>query len=217
MHLEAAQALFFRLRAAKQASGNTRLIDTAIPEGVRSLMQSWPQANPSFSHRVFSSEAAATFIELHGSERVRQAFSACLSPVLLSDLFHLVYLHVHGGIYADADDRCRHALLPLLKDGAELILHQEDIGSIGNNVIAAASGHSLIARALELAVTNVLEQEGSNPWFLTGPGVLTLAFCELYGPFITDPAAPPPHQPSPANPREDRAGHLGRAARSESS
>lgn len=152
-----------------------------IPDGVRSLMQSWPQANPSFRHRVFDRARAAAFLERHGPPLARQAFEAALSPVLQSDLLRLAVLLAEGGIYADADDRCRYSLAPLLGDGVSLVLHQEDIGSIGNNFIAAAPGHPLVAMALEMAAANVLEQKASNPWFLSGPAVLSLCFCRLYG------------------------------------
>ncbi len=164
-----------------------------IPDGVRSLMQSWPQANPSFRHRVFDRARAAAFLERHGPPLARQALEAALSPVLQSDLLRLAVLLAEGGIYADADDRCRYSLAPLLGDGVSLVLHQEDIGSIGNNFIAAAPGHPLVAMALEMAAANLLEQQASNPWFLSGPAVLSLCFCRLYGTALSGAdAAPPP-------------------------
>lgn len=162
------------------------------PDGVRALMQSWPQTNPAFTHRVFGTETAAAFLATHGSRDVQDAFDAALSPVLQADLFRLAYLFHHGGIYADADDRCRKSLAPLLGEGIDLVLHQEDIGSIGNNFIASAPGHPLIERALAMACKNVLEAQGDTPWFLTGPGVMSLSFVALYGEALANPAAPPP-------------------------
>ena len=85
---------------------------SAIPDGVRSLMQSWPQANPSCCHRVFDRAQAAAFLERHGSPLARRAFQAALSPVLQSNLFSLAWLLAEGGIYAAAADRCRHSLAP---------------------------------------------------------------------------------------------------------
>ena len=165
---------------------------SAIPDGVRSLMQSWPHANPSCRHRVFDRAQAATFLERHGPPLARQAFQAALSPVLQSNLFSLALLLAEGGIYAAAADRCRHSLAPLLGDGVNLVLHQEQIGSIGNNFIAAAPGHPLLAMALEMAATNVLEQQASNSWFLSGPGVLSHCFCRLYGGALGGAATAPP-------------------------
>jgi mannosyltransferase OCH1-like enzyme len=165
---------------------------SSVPDGVRSLMQSWPEANPSFGHHVVDQATAHAFLELHSTSLVQEAFAAALSPVIQSDLFRLAWLHLRGGVYADADDRCRHSLEPLLSGGVRLLLLQEDIGSIGNNLIAAAPRHPFLADVLEVAARNVLEEQASNPWFLTGPGVLTQVFVRRYGQVLTDPQAPRP-------------------------
>ncbi len=158
-----------------------------VPDGVRTLMQSWRLANPSYQHRVFDDSAAQDFIAEHSSALVQEAYACLNSPVLQSDLFRLSYLYQFGGIYADADDRCRHSLAPLVEDRVSLVLYQEEIGSIGNNFIAAAPRHPLIKMALEMAAWNILDLQGSNPWFITGPGVLSLCFCRLYGDIIANP------------------------------
>ncbi|MCX5930764.1 MAG: glycosyltransferase [Cyanobacteria bacterium] len=56
---------------------------------------------------MFGTETAAAYLATHASRDVQDAFAAALSPVLQADLFRLAYLFHHGGIYADADDRCR--------------------------------------------------------------------------------------------------------------
>jgi tetratricopeptide (TPR) repeat protein len=163
-----------------------------IPAGVVSLMRSWALVNPTFQHQIFSTLSAKNFIQQHCSPLVQKAFSIALSPVLQSDVFRLAYLSVFGGVYADADDRCRHSLLPLLSHDTLLVLQQENIGSIGNNFIAVAPGHPIINMALEMACNNVLDGQGDNPWFLSGPGVLTLCFCKYYSDFIAANETPPP-------------------------
>ncbi|MCP9818167.1 tetratricopeptide repeat protein [Synechococcus sp. Cruz-9H2] len=163
-----------------------------VPDGVRTLMQSWRLANPSYQHLVFDASTAREFIAEHSSDLVKEAYSCLNSPVLQSDLFRLSYLYAFGGIYADADDRCRHSLAPLVEDRVSLVLYQEEIGSIGNNFIAAAPRHPLIEMALEMAAWNILDLQGSNPWFITGPGVLSLCFCRLYGDTLSNPDLPAP-------------------------
>jgi hypothetical protein len=163
-----------------------------VPTGVLSIMRSWALVNSTFQHLIFSSLSAKNFIQEHCSPLVQKAFSIALSPVLQSDIFRLAYLSVFGGVYADADDRCRHSLLPLLSHDTQLILQQENIGSIGNNFIAVVPGHPIINMALEMACKNVIEGQGNNPWFLTGPGVFTLCFCQYYGDFIAASETPPP-------------------------
>lgn len=163
-----------------------------VPDGLRSLMQSWLEFNPAFRHYIIDHATAKAFIELHSTQLAREAFNAALHPVLQSDLFRLAWLYECGGIYADADDRCRHSLEPLLMGGSSLVLLQEDIGSIGNNFIAACPRHPFIAKVLELAACNVLKEQASNPWFLTGPGVFTQVFASCYAEFLSNPDAPRP-------------------------
>jgi hypothetical protein len=70
--------------------------------------------------------------------------------------------------------------MPVLEQGFELILVQEDIGSIGNNFIASVPRHPMIAAALNHVVNLVLGHQGDNIWFLTGPGALTHLFGQFY-------------------------------------
>jgi tetratricopeptide (TPR) repeat protein len=163
-----------------------------LPDGIRSLMLSWPETNPSCRHHVADRAAAQAFLERHATPLVRRAFAAALSPVLQSDLFRLAWLVERGGIYADADDRCQFSLEPLFAGGVSLVLMQEDIGSIGNNLIAATPRHPFLAEVLELAARRVLQHQGSNPWFLSGPGLFTQVFARRWAAVLSDPATPRP-------------------------
>jgi len=67
-----------------------------------------------------------------------------------------------------------------LTPGFDLILMQENMASIGNNFIAAASGHPCVEFILSTIVDRVLEKQGNNVWFLTGPGGISSGFCRYY-------------------------------------
>lgn len=86
----------------------------------------------------------------------------------------LILLYREGGVYADADDRCLAPIDPLI-EGAELVLVREPYGSAGNNLIAAAPGHPVIARALADAVDATLAGGAESIWLRTGPGAITRA------------------------------------------
>ena len=101
-------------------------------------------------------------------------------PAMRSDIPRLAYLAVSGGVYVDADDLCRHDIGELLSPGFELILMQENLASIGNNFIAALPGQPCIEFMLSTIVDLVLEKQGNNVWFLTGPGALSSGFCRYY-------------------------------------
>lgn len=150
-----------------------------IPGDIARLMKSWDQCK-GFEHQVFNDHSALTFIEQHCTARVLKAFQMANHPAMRSDIFRLAYLSVNGGVYVDADDLCRHDIGGLLSPGFELILMQENLASIGNNFIAAAPGHPCIEFILSTIVDLVLEKQGNNVWFLTGPGALSSGFCRHY-------------------------------------
>jgi hypothetical protein len=150
-----------------------------IPDDITRLMQSWDRCE-GFEHRIFNDHTALAFIEDHCTARVLKAFRMANHPAMRSDIFRLAYLAVSGGIYVDADDLCRHDIGELLSPGFELILMQENLASIGNNFIAAAPGQRCIEFILSTIVDLVLEKQGNNVWFLTGPGALSSGFCWFY-------------------------------------
>ena len=148
------------------------------PEDVDRIMRSWREANPDHTHRVFDADAAAAFITgVYGAPAGR-AFARAATGAQQADVFRLGYLAASGGIYADADDRAIAGLHAIIPPDARLVLYQEDIGSIGNNVIAAAPGHAVIARAFHLALAAIARGDEDTVWLSTGPGLLTRALAE---------------------------------------
>jgi len=150
-----------------------------IPSDIKKLMQSW-RDHTDFEYLIFNDITAEAFIAERCRPHILKAYRMANHPAMRSDLFRLAYLAVCGGIYADADDRCRIDPTPLMPSGFDLIVLQENLGSIGNNFIAAAPAHPWIGFALDELVTMVIQKQGDNIWFLTGPGALSRAFCQFY-------------------------------------
>jgi len=150
-----------------------------IPDDIARLMQSWEHC-AGFEHRIFNDHSALKFIEEHCTAQTLKAFRMANHPAMRSDIFRLAYLAVSGGVYVDADDLCRHDIEQLLSPGFELIVLQENLASIGNNFIAAVPGQPCIESILSMIVDWVLEKQGNNVWFLTGPGALSSGFCRYY-------------------------------------
>ena len=151
-----------------------------VQEDIENTMKSWGVANPEFEYLIFNDQTALAFIEQEFAPVISKAFRMANHAAMRSDLFRLAYLYVNGGVYADADDMCRHAISPWLEEGPSLILLQEDLGSIGNNFIAAAPRHPFIRAALDQVAKNILEKQGDSIWFVSGPGMLTTLFCQVY-------------------------------------
>ena len=107
-----------------------------------------------------------------------QRTSRAREPAQKADIFRLGYLYSLGGVYADCDDRCLVPLKSWLPVGAELVGYQEDLGTIGNNFIAAKPSSAVIGRALDAAVAAVNRGDRDVLWLSTGPGALSRAFAQ---------------------------------------
>ena len=162
------------------------------PDSVAAVASSWIQANPSYEHRIWTNTEASRFIAVYAPERVRQAFAKAASPHLRADLLQLAWLHLEGGVVASLNTRCRLSLTPWFGPGIDAVLYQQGIGFLGSDFMAAVPGQQLIEALLDLACFMVLGEQGSNPWFLSGPGMLTLGFSRYYRQGLADLAAPPP-------------------------
>jgi tetratricopeptide (TPR) repeat protein len=159
--------------------------DTAeVPADVAALMASWPRVCADFEYTRFDEPGARNYLQNHYEPAVLRAFQKCRVIAMKADLFRLAFLFREGGVYADADDRCRHPIIALGRSDADLILYQEPPGSLGNNFIAAAPGHPVLGDALDHAVKEILESSHSHTWFATGPGQMTRAAARQLRPWL---------------------------------
>lgn len=199
-HLGAVICLLTLLARNKKCIQNLRLIDgdvkcnipsniiqfwdtKDVPSGMEEVMQSWKRLNPNFHYQLFNDQSAQEFIQRYHSPDVLRAFRMANHPAMRSDLFRIAYLLEFGGVYADADDLCNKPLDEFLGKNFDLILIQEPLGSIGNNFIAVKQRHPFIEFALKNIVSNILSKAGGI-WFSSGPGALTISFCQMYIEFL---------------------------------
>ncbi len=143
------------------------------PADIGRLMTSWRLFHPDFQIDIFNDRTAVAYLRARCGDIVARAFVAAAEAAQRADLFRLGRLLVEGGYYIDADDRARSGLSGACPEGASFFAHQEDLGSIGNNVIGATPGHPVIETALRDAVTAILRGDRDIVWLSTGPGLLT--------------------------------------------
>ena len=156
------------------------------PAEVEKICQSWQDCNPEYEYQRFSLDEAIAFLREHYDERVLRAFANCDLPATQSDFFRLAYLYKMGGFYADADDKCRQSLDPLVDSNPELVILQEDFACIGNNFLGCIPGQSIIQQALEQAIENLSYYSNESPWFKSGPGLLTSAVAYGLTPYLSN-------------------------------
>lgn len=184
-HTGAAVALMLAMRQANRMETRLSSVDQRIPpqifqfwdttppQDVQAMMLSWRDLNPDHRTIFYNDETAKTYLAEAHPGSVASAYAKLREGAHKADLLRLALLAKEGGIYADADDRCLRALDQLVPPGAELVLHQEDLGTLGNNFIAAVPGHPVIQAALREAVTAIHRGDSDILWLSTGPGLIT--------------------------------------------
>ena len=162
------------------------------PADIVEIMRSWREMNPAFPLQLFNEISAQEFLAAHYADSVLAAYRRVREPAQKADIFLLGWLAAKGGIYADADDRCIAPLAGLLPAGAQLVLYQEDHGTVGNNFIAAVPGHPVLVRALASAVTAINRGDTDFAWLSTGPALLTRALTQFLAHQPVDSTIVPP-------------------------
>jgi mannosyltransferase OCH1-like enzyme len=149
------------------------------PTNVSSAMQSWPELNPGFEHRLFDDARARAFIDASYPTDVLRAYVRAQVPAQKADLLRLAYLVQEGGFYADADDRCVGPIEPILRPDASLIASQDIHGAINNSFLGAAAGDPIIRAALDLAVQSINRGDHEIVWLSSGPGLMSRVLARM--------------------------------------
>ena len=153
------------------------------PASVVEMMQSWRDMHPGWDYQRFDDKLARKFLAARHPPDVLQAYAHASHPAQKADLFRLAYLSVEGGFYADADDRAVASVETIVPGHVAFASYQEDLGSLGNNFLAAAPGDPVIEHALQMAKLAVNRGDRDFLWLSTGPGLLSRAFAR----FLSDP------------------------------
>jgi hypothetical protein len=147
--------------------------DRNPPTDIRSLMDETAEINASYVYRRWDDDGARHHLAAVNYPGALRAYREAKNAASRADIFRLAILFTEGGAYLDADDSCLRPVETLLPAGANTVFYQEQLGSIGNNFIAATPGHPLIRTALDAAIHAVLEGAGESIWLTTGPGMLS--------------------------------------------
>mgnify|MGYP000208509273 CR=1 FL=1 len=166
-------------------------LGSVLPNDAAALAEEWSTMHPEWNYNFFDETTAVDFIgDAHGAAALR-AFRSAQHPATKADLLRLAFLAVHGGVWADIDDRPLRDLSFLLQ-GQSLVLWQEHLGSVGNNFIGVVAGHPVIQDALDEAIRNCIAGFSESTWLATGPGLITRAFARWLsdGNQLSNPSAP---------------------------
>lgn len=125
---------------------------------------------PRHAYRFMITQSRADFIAEHYPELL-PVYSRLQIGAAQADLWRLLVLHRHGGVYLDID---AHAIWPLDRvvggERDELYVTTRR-GELSNYFIASRPGNPNLARLIEQVVKNIEKRSSNNVFELTGPGV----------------------------------------------
>jgi hypothetical protein len=160
----------------------------ALPAELQAARQSWVNRGPP-GMRVhwFDDAAAEQWIGTHAPQYAGD-YAALVPGAFKADLWRLLVLYEHGGVYVDTGTIL---LQPLWQrtGGASLVFVREKPtltkryrGYVWQGVLAATARHPLIRAAIDRVVHNIRNRVyGANPLCITGPGAVGHAFRDALG------------------------------------
>lgn len=151
----------------------TQFWDEHLPADVAARCETWRRRNPDCAYRLYSKREARGFLAETMPPRVVVAFDRAGAPARQADLFRLALLWREGGWWADTDLSCLAAISTLEHGGTDLLLHQEDVGTVGTDLIGARPHHPVIGRALAGAIEALEHGDTDMVRPADGPVLLT--------------------------------------------
>jgi tetratricopeptide (TPR) repeat protein len=150
------------------------------PDDIAAAMETWRSRCPDYAHHLFDNDHASAYLKAHFDAPVLKAFEGARKPAARSDLFRIAFLYQEGGVHADADDRCLSDMSDWFRNETALFITQETSGALLNAFVAATPRHPFIRFLLDKMVERMIARPGDSIWYTSGPGALTLSFCQFY-------------------------------------
>jgi mannosyltransferase OCH1-like enzyme len=153
---------------------------SALPAALAGNIEAWKRFGPSdLSIEWFDDDAAKRWIAEHFPENV-QDFEVLVPGAFKADLWRLLVLFKHGGLYADAGTSPKAPIWPLFGEASLVFCrdmkHQGATKDIWQGVIAATAGHPVIGAMISHVVSNIRKRHyGSNCLSVTGPKAVSVA------------------------------------------
>lgn len=126
---------------------------------------------PDFEFHFVTDEERGAFIRKHFPGRFSDAYDRLKVGAAKADLWRVLVLYVHGGIYLDIDANL--AMKPskfLGPDQDELVVFDKS-GKLTNYFLASSKGNPKFLRVAEQIVANIEAREIDNVFHMTGPAV----------------------------------------------
>ncbi|MEW5319555.1 MAG: hypothetical protein WDW38_010700 [Sanguina aurantia] len=144
-------------------------------------VQSWKRHNPTWEYKLWTDEDNRALVATHYPEFL-QAYDGFKHGIMRADFVRYLYMHHHGGLYADLDMECLKPMDTLMSTHmvvlARMGTNDSFSHSVPNAFMASVPGHPFwkfcIATSLMRWMVQLTLQEGVwyGPESITGPVVL---------------------------------------------
>jgi mannosyltransferase OCH1-like enzyme len=125
---------------------------------------------PTFEFRLCRDADCDTFIKENFPSEIYEAYSRLQIGAARADLWRVLVLYIHGGIYMDIDAAlswCPDAIL----NQAELFIRAKD-GKLTNYFLACAPGHPILKDIANKIIENITDGSIASVYDMTGPTVV---------------------------------------------
>lgn len=126
---------------------------------------------PTFEYRFMITEARGEFIKANYPDDVYQNYSKLQIGAAQADVWRVLVLLKHGGVYMDIDAHAVWPLASILKRGDGELFVTTRKGELSNYFIASRPGNPHLQRVAERINGNIAERRYPGVFQLTGPGV----------------------------------------------
>jgi mannosyltransferase OCH1-like enzyme len=156
--------------------------ENALPPNAAAAVASWRQFGPvHVAVHWYDDAAAEAWIAAHAPQYL-QDYRDVIPGAFKADLWRLLILYEHGGVYADVGTVLQRPLWPAF-GAADLVFCRDNMSPVGSGadvwqgVLAAAPRHPAIAAAIDTVVGNIRARYyGPTAVSATGPGAVGAAF-----------------------------------------
>ena len=131
--------------------------------------------SPTYAYRFMDTAERSAFVQRHCSSEIFEAYSKLQVGAAQADLWRLLVLREHGGVYLDID---AHLAWPLGRmigvESTELYVTHRG-GELSNYFIASEPRNPRLDLVVDRILENISGRSSNNVFELTGPSVLQRA------------------------------------------
>ena len=161
----------------------------ALPVRMKNAIDSWRHMNPEYEHRYYSDFQMDQICMTSTYPQLSQAYAQLqrIHPskgAMRADLFRLLIMYKHGGVYVDVDVTPKRPLRTIIQESDEFVSGIGQRKDLHQWIIIACPKHPFIKVALNAVIQSALR--GTTDKRLTGYGVEGLTGPPIYNIAIQD-------------------------------